>query len=122
MNNDYRDLPELLKAVQNTKFASNTWAGIFHPELTAESYALANNEIHAVRIFSEAIENLTDFDYGDFMRKANAYICDLRVRLQDSSSTVHDKIDQMQSYIQFDSSWEVEPTRRRLLLDARILV
>ncbi len=71
-----------------------------------------------VEKFSEKILAIHEPDYGDFMRKANHYLLDLKkalVRLPNQE--VKNKLDQMQNYIQFHPNWEIEPTVIQILKD-----
>ena len=105
---DNRDYPELSRALNNTSSIKFS----IEPK----------DKIHAVKIFAELIANLNESDYGDFMRKANLYICDLKDRVSSSGQFATGKIDAMVDYTQFCSSWEIEGTRKRLLIDAKILI
>lgn len=117
--NDYKNFPELLKAIKNTMYESISLADCdFTPTRTVKHFAPPADGIHAVRIFIEAIDNLVEFDYGDFMRKANTYICNLRSHLAGCKHEVLDLVNKMQFYTQFVPSWQIEPTRRRLLEDS----
>ena len=73
--------------------------------------------------FANEIESITDFDYGDFKRKAN----DVLLRLKnDLTPYINDdikrKLSEMQMYTQFlPASEEVESTKAKLLSDAKYL-
>ena len=70
--------------------------------------------------FSTNITNIYDTDYGDFMRKANTYLSHLRDDLsKDGAENTHQKLNEMQKYLQFTSNWEIESTRKKLLVDAK---
>ncbi len=72
----------------------------------------------AVRRFIENVNSIEDSDYGDFMRKANVYLNDLRDELSPMEQDIRAKLFEMKLYLQFISSWEIEPTRRRIVTDA----
>jgi hypothetical protein len=75
-----------------------------------------------VEIFIREIQDITDDDYGDFMRKANAHVLELKheiiVYLNPSIESV---LQTIQNYLQFNPIWEIQPTRERLISDARII-
>lgn len=71
-----------------------------------------------VENFSEKILAIHEPDYGDFMRKANHYLLDLKKALgRLPNPQIKSKLDQMQNYIQFHPNWEVEPTVKQILRD-----
>lgn len=72
----------------------------------------------AVRKFIENLNSIDESDYGDFMRKANVYLNYLKDDLSPMPQDVRSKLFEMQLYLQFISSWEIEPTRRRIITDA----
>jgi hypothetical protein len=72
----------------------------------------------AVEKFINNLKQIEDPDYGDFMRKANVYLNNLKIDLSPMERDIHAKIFEMQLYLQFISSWEIEPTRRRIIRDA----
>ncbi|OQW49216.1 MAG: hypothetical protein A4S09_03875 [Proteobacteria bacterium SG_bin7] len=75
----------------------------------------------AVEKFINNLQDISDPDYGDFMRKANVYLNDLKTDLTPMKQDVRAKIFEIQLYLQFISSWEIEPTRRRIIRDALYL-
>lgn len=77
-----------------------------------------NDHLDAAREFYELVSNISDTDYGDFMRKANVYLVNLAKRIGSWSDLVREKLDEMQFYTQFSANWDVESTRHRLLVDA----
>ncbi len=114
---DYTDYPELIHATKNTKYVENPYFEEgFHPARSPDLIPKPLDQQQALRLFAELIRNITDTDYGDFMRKANSYLNELKVWLKGSSSILK-KIDEMQEYTQFAPNWNVELTRRRLLSD-----
>lgn len=69
--------------------------------------------------FTNQIKDLTETDYGDFMRSAY----DLLLKLRDDVSYYADpdiqkRIENMKTYLQFNPNWEIESTRNKLLADA----
>lgn len=68
--------------------------------------------------FINDVKSIDDFDYGDFMRRANLYLNHLRENLDPTEPRIKDKLNEMQKYLQFISSWDVEPTRRKIIADA----
>jgi len=76
----------------------------------------------AVKNFIQNILNIQDPDYGDFMRKANLYIVDLGEQLKETPyKDVHERIKNMQSYVQFYSNWDIQSTRDRIISDTRLI-
>ncbi len=71
----------------------------------------------AVEKFINNLQDISDPDYGDFMRKANVYLNDLKGDLAPMKQDVRAKIFEIQLYMQFISTWEIEPTRRRIIRD-----
>jgi hypothetical protein len=72
--------------------------------------------------FINKVSHINDPDYGDFMRKANAYLLEMKKELSpfpDHAS--HDMVDVMQSHIQFDPNGNVESTREMVLKEANDL-
>ncbi len=70
--------------------------------------------------FSTDITNIYDTDYGDFMRTANTYLNNLRDDLsKNGGERAHQKLNEMQMYLQFTPNWEIESTRKKLLADAK---
>lgn len=70
-------------------------------------------------VFANQIKNLTETDYGDFMRSAY----DLLLKLRNDVSYYADpdiqtRIESMKTYLQFNPNWEIESTRNKLLADA----
>lgn len=72
--------------------------------------------------FRNDLLELNKVDYGDFMRAANGYLIELR----DSLTIVGDisigrRLDRMQLYLQFDPSWQVDSTTKKLLGDTQYI-
>lgn len=66
---------------------------------------------------------IEDADYGDFMRKENLYLTQLKEALgPEISAEVKLKFAEMQSYLQFYPSWNLDLTKQHLLGDARKLL
>lgn len=114
---DYTDYPELIQATKNTKYVENPYFEEgFHPARSPDLIPKPLDQQQALRLFAELIRNITDTDHGDFMRKANSYLNELKVWLK-SSPLLLKRIEEMQVYTQFTPNWNVELTRRRLLSD-----
>lgn len=72
--------------------------------------------------FRKNILDNTLYDYGDFMRSANVSLLLLREELRPlQDHFINDRIDLMQTYIQFSPSWNVQATCRKLLRDDQYL-
>lgn len=72
--------------------------------------------------FIHEIGSIDDLDYGDFMRKANAYLLEFKDHVPSRSREKHSilqKIDEIQLYLQYYPNWQIESTRLRLLSDAQ---
>ena len=70
--------------------------------------------------FSTDIANIYNTDYGDFMRTANTYLNHLRDDLSENGGArAHQKLNEMQMYLQFTPNWEIESSREKLLRDAK---
>jgi len=72
--------------------------------------------------FIENTESIVDGDYGDFMRKENLYFLQMMEELGSlMSHETKKKLFEMQNYIQFSPSWDIEQTRRQVIQDAQII-
>lgn len=71
-----------------------------------------------VDFFIQQIRADREFDYGDSMREWNRELLYLRSHLKDVSPWVHQKLSEMQGYIQFYPNWDVESTQSQILEDA----
>lgn len=74
--------------------------------------------------FIHEIKSIDDLDYGDFMRKANAYLLEFKDHVPHRSrekSSIDRKIEEIQLYLQYYPNWEIESTRERLLSDAEVI-
>ena len=82
-------------------------------------HSIGNPFVH----FLEQIKALDETDYGDFMRKANSYLLNLK---EEEVTLAHlalqYKISEIQNYLQFSPDRNIESTRERLLLDADKLI
>lgn len=79
--------------------------------------------LHAVFTFVEEILEINEADYGDFMRRANMHLHELRDALHGvQDERVADKIDEMKLYVQYAPSWDIESTRDRILDDSKLLI
>lgn len=94
----------------------------FHPSETSLDFATAHNRLEAVGLFLEDVGQIEEEDYGDFMRFANKRLDDLKPFFADASSMARVRLVEMQDYLQFNSNWNVESTRARLIDDARALL
>jgi len=80
---------------------------------------MAKHPRAAIEKFVGQIRAVNEYDYGDFMRKANSYIMDLQNSLEPlANKVIRRKISEMRDYIQFQPEWKVESTRRRIIDDA----
>lgn len=118
MNNE--DHQELVDVTEHTVYRENPDVGdaTLHP--TATPTAVLSDPVHALGLFFEEIQNDTETDYGDFMRRANLYINDLMESLHRNPAAV-EKLHEMKGYLQFSPDWNIESTRKRLLCDALLL-
>ena len=71
----------------------------------------------------EEVNTMVETDYGDFMRKVNSYL----ENLKDDENAVHspdisEKISEMQEYLQFHPNWNIPSTREKILHDADQLI
>ncbi len=72
-----------------------------------------------IKKFIDEIRSINEVDYGDFMRVANCILIDLREECHRRSiQDLDKKIFQIQNYLQFSPSWQVETTRQRILKDS----
>lgn len=75
-----------------------------------------------VKKFTDNVSAILEPDYGDFMRVANTYLLQMKEGLQVfHDRKINQRISEMQIYLQFNPSWNVEPTREKLLRDAQFL-
>lgn len=72
-----------------------------------------------VSFFINQINSIFETDYGDFMRKANTYLNDLKIKLEwTSDPNIKKKLNQMKNYLQYNSTWNLESTQQQLIKDA----
>ncbi|MCX7979379.1 MAG: hypothetical protein N2578_10300 [Bdellovibrionaceae bacterium] len=113
---------ESLRAIRNTKFSDNSKGdGSIHPLLTASRYAPVSDKFHAMRLCFECVYNLSEPDYGDFMRAANSYLCKLVDDLEPVPNPIRNKIAEMQRYLLYEPTGDVQRTQRRLLRDLQVI-
>jgi len=61
-------------------------------------------------------------DYGDFMRKANQHIIELKKEMHFLHyPDVDRKVDEIQNYVQFYPTWMIESTREKAIQDAKVI-
>jgi hypothetical protein len=76
----------------------------------------------AVERFVTDLNSILESDYGDFMRKANQQIRELRNEMQYLHySDVDRKIEEIQNYVQFYPTWMIESTREKAIRDAKVI-
>ena len=85
------------------------------------NFGLPADSSQAIALFTEQITNLNESDYGDFMRSINLYLCDLLANPGAKDPRLHEKLHEIQAYIQFLPNWDIESTRARLLADCHEL-
>jgi len=71
-----------------------------------------------VDFFTDQVLNVDEFDYGDCMREWNRELMFLKTHLRQPSEDVLHMLSEMQGYIQFYPTWDVESTREQILEDA----
>jgi hypothetical protein len=72
--------------------------------------------------FINDLNDIHEAEYGDFMRKANQHIIELRNEFHHyHDPAVDKKIDQIQEYVQFNPTWMIESTRLSAIRDAKRL-
>jgi len=71
-----------------------------------------------VDFFTDQVLKVDEFDYGDCMREWNRELMFLKTHLRQPSEDVLQMLSEMQGYIQFYPSWDVESTREQILEDA----
>lgn len=70
--------------------------------------------------FVTDLNDIHEGEYGDFMRKANQHIIELRSEMRNlHNSEVNNKIDEIQNYVQFYPTWMIESTRDKAIHDAQ---
>jgi ethanolamine ammonia-lyase large subunit len=72
-----------------------------------------------VQEFVNNITSVSEEDYGDFMRLSNLFLNQLKKDLVIYyDRDIVKKLNQMQTYVQYSSNWDIYSTRRMLLQDA----
>lgn len=73
--------------------------------------------------FLEELKSIDESDYGDFMRKVNEYIVELKDnKAAITTAQIEKKIDEIQTYVQYRPSWNINWTREQLNKDAEELI
>ena len=80
---------------------------------------MSNPYVH----FLKQVKSIDETDYGDFMRKANLYLNELK----EEKSTVEnpviaDRIVAMQKYIQYHPNWDIPSTLEQIEIDTENLI
>lgn len=72
--------------------------------------------------FKKNINQINEYDYGDFMRSANVYLNHLSAQLSyRNDPSINEKIDQMKNYLQYTPNWDVDSTREKLNSDLQYI-
>jgi hypothetical protein len=72
--------------------------------------------------FRRSVSDISEYDYGDFMRSASPHLMDLRNELHLlSDKNIDRRINKMQNYLVFTPNWDVESTREHLEVDTKYL-
>ena len=70
----------------------------------------------AVNEFISEVFDIDETDYGDFMRKANHSLIQLKDKIYDESGTaVKNKIYELKYIIDYVPNWNVESTKEKIL-------
>ncbi len=73
--------------------------------------------------FLDELSAISETDYGDFMRKVNSYLLELKENdIAKNSAEISEKLDNMQDYVQFHPNWDLESTKEKIFRDADKLV
>ena len=76
----------------------------------------------AIEIFKTDLSGILESDYGDFMRKANQQILELKKELSYLHYPDVDRtIEEIQNYVQFYPTWMIESTREKAIKDAKVI-
>lgn len=74
-------------------------------------------------IFLEQIKNINESDYGDFMRKANSYLLELKDKEEVAHQfSLRNKIITIQDYLQYRPNWDIQSTLQQLIEDAEEMI
>lgn len=69
--------------------------------------------------FIQNLSEISDPDYGDFMRKANHYLLELETETKKiASERILAHLANMKDDIQFNPNWDIESTRKKVILEA----
>ncbi|GIL17275.1 MAG: hypothetical protein BroJett040_10260 [Oligoflexia bacterium] len=72
--------------------------------------------------FVHDVSTTFELDYGDFMRKANGYLSHLRQELAPlNDQSINNKIREMQRYLLYNPSGNVNATLDKLITDAKYI-
>ncbi|OFZ29154.1 MAG: hypothetical protein A2622_14020 [Bdellovibrionales bacterium RIFCSPHIGHO2_01_FULL_40_29] len=75
-----------------------------------------------VKKFIQNISEITELDYGDFMRKANHYLMELQENIQTpTDQTTQYILNDMKQHLQFNPNWDIESTRHFILNEAQLI-
>lgn len=75
---------------------------------------------YEIASFIDQVDSIHETDYGDFMRKANTYLNNLKTKIGwISDPNIERTLVGMQNYLQYTPSWNLESTRKELIRDAR---
>ncbi len=73
----------------------------------------------AIKTFIMNTEAIEESDFGDFMRRENLYLADLKTALENQmSEKLKAKLEEMQKYLQFNPDWNLNQTKHQVLKDA----
>ena len=73
--------------------------------------------------FLQEISSIEENDYGDFMRKVNEYLIELKENKNAVRTLeIEQIVDEIQRYIQFRPNWKIPETRERLTQDIEKLI
>lgn len=76
----------------------------------------------AIEQFIKDISTIDDPDYGDFMRKANHYLIELEDEIYKmANDSIKGHLREMKNELQYSPNWDIESTRDKLLLSARMI-
>lgn len=77
--------------------------------------------VAALDLFVREASAVNEYDYGDCMRIWNHELLYLKDHLKNTSPWALGKVQEMQNFVQFNPSWEVDSTREKILQAAREL-
>jgi len=86
--------------------------GHLHPTLSPEDeFERPRDDEQAIELFIEQIGAVDDSDYGDYMRRVNLYILELKDQLRYRRIEILRRLDELQYEVQFVPEWSTEATR-----------